>query len=171
MSTYPSIRICIMVTDPRTGMRSIRPARETLAAVALTGLTFGTVLRGLYGQPGGVAGAIVALVAVAMLSRYKVSWDQQGVSYRTPFSCRRRRWVECSAYSLEPQQRDRSAMAAAGGSPLPRWFQPCRLRIHRSRSASLSINLKPYSWQDIRHLTDRVGHEVRLREGAAVAVS
>ena len=163
-----------MITDPRTGMRTIRPARETFAAVALTGLTLGTVMRCVDGQRGGVAGAILTLIAVAVVSRYRVSWDEEVICYRTTFSSRYRRWAECSAYSLEPERRDRSTMAAGSrgrgpGSGLA-WLQPCRLRLH-NRRLGVAINLKPYSWQDIRHLTDRVSRDVPQRERAAVMVS
>lgn len=160
-----------MFTHPRTGVRSIRPARETFAAVALIGLTLATGLRGLDGRPGGVAGAILTLLALAVLSRYRVAWDEDGLTYQTPFSCRHRRWAELSAYTLEPRERERSAAADA---PRPRGLtallQPCRLRLHGRRS-EISINLKPYSWQDIRHVTDRVSHEIPLCEPEAVAVS
>jgi hypothetical protein len=168
----PSFRKLQMTTDPRSGMRSIRPARETFAAVALTGLTLGTVLRCVDGQTGGVAGAILTLIAVAVVSRYRVSWDEEGICCRTPFSWRYRRWAECSAYSLEPEQRDQSTMAGSSRNAGfgPRWLEPCRMRLHW-RGWGMAINLKPYSWQDIRHLTDRVSHEIPLRERAAVTVS
>ena len=160
-----------MITDPRTGMRSIRPARETFAAVALTGLTLGTVLRCVDGQPGGVTGAILTLIAVAAVSRYRVSWDEKGICYRTPFSCRYRRWADCSAFSLEPEERGQSALAVGSrGHGGLAWLQPCRLRLHNRRSG-VAINLKPYSWQDIRHLTDRVNRDLPQRERAAVMVS
>jgi hypothetical protein len=160
-----------MITDQRTGMRSIRPARETFAAVALTGLTLGTVLRCLDGRPGGVAGVIFTIIILAVLSRYRVSWDANGICYQTPFSCRRKLWTEFSAYSIEPESRDRAGMTSRGTRR--RTFdmlQPCRLRLY-GRGAALTISLKPYSWQDIRHLTDRINTDVPLHERHAVLVS
>lgn len=159
-----------MVTDPRTGVRFIRPARETFAAVALTGLTLATVLRGIDGRRGGLAGVVLTLLAVAVLSRYRVSWDEEGICSQTAFSERRRRWTELSAYSLEPEQADSLQVAGANRNANPGWLQPCRAHLH-GRGSDISINLKPYSWQDIRHLTNRVSHEIPLRERAAVMVS
>jgi hypothetical protein len=159
-----------MVTDPRTGMRTIRPARETFAAVALTGLTLGTLLRGIYGRPGGLVGVILTLLALAVLSRYRISWDEDGICCRTPFSCRRRHWTELAAYSVEPEERELPAVAGAGNRNDFGWLQPCRLRLH-GRGWRMAINLKPYSWQDIRHLTQRVSRDVPQHERAAVMVS
>jgi len=159
-----------MITDPRTGMRSIGAARESFAAVAVICMLFATVLRCLDGRSGAVAGAIVTLMGLAVLSRYRVSWDEDGISYQTPFSVRRRMWTEFSEYRMEPEMRDKGAMrmpdAGRGGiSRTVLW----RLRL-RGRDTDLDIALGIYSLQDIRHLTDRVSTEVPLAETQSALV-
>jgi hypothetical protein len=159
-----------MVTDQRTGLRTIRAARETFAAVALTGLTVATVFRCAAGRLGAFAGIILTVMAIAILSRYRVSWDADSVSVQTPFSLRRRIWTEISAYTLDPQRR--SASGFDGPAPRRRFgfLDPCRLSLY-CRGGEIIVNLKPYSLQDIRHLQDRVGTEVPLREASGVLVS
>jgi hypothetical protein len=159
-----------MFTDQRTGMRSIRAARETFAAVALVGLTVATVLRVIGGRPGAFAGVILTLIALAVLSRYRVSWDAEGIVSQTPFSSRRRNWADVSAYSIEPVRRDEYGSDAGQARRTFGLLDPCRLRLH-ARSGELAINLKPYSWQDIRHVHDRVSRELPLRDASRVLVS
>lgn len=153
-----------MITDPRTGKRSIRAARETFAAVALLSLTAGTVLRAVEGRPGGFAGALLTLMALAVVSRYRVSWDQDGISHQTPFGCRRRSWSEFSGYRVEPERQEGTARPASR----PALAGRCRLRLYGRRSR-LTIGLAPYCWQDIRHLTDRVSTELPERESRATS--
>ena len=151
-----------MLTDPRTGMRSIKAARETLAAVALISLTFATLLRAIFERPGGIAGAILALMAVAVVSRYRVSWDEQGIYYQTLFTCRRHLWSEVSAYSIDPQPHD-----SFGRQPRQTGLHLCRLHLYGSDSR-MTISLQLYCWSDIRHLTDRIGAEVPVRDRVPV---
>lgn len=160
-----------MITDQRTGMRSIRAARETFASVALVTLMIGTVLRCIEGQPGGVAGAILTLIALAIVSRYRVSWDKEGIVYQNPFWSRQKPWTELSAYSIEPQYTGVANMRAAGHRHRPSAiYRGSRLRLHGRRNG-LTISLKPFSYQDIRHLTDAVSTELPAHETAAALVS
>lgn len=154
-----------MVTDQRTGVRAILPARETFAAVAIAGLTVATALRLVAGRPGGVAGVILTLMAVAVLSRYRVSWDQRGIDYQTPVLRRRMRWSELESYSIHPESR-LGLMEAPRTSQFGIAPRVC-LRLH-GRGAGLRIGLRPFSSNDIRHLTDRVSKDLVLREGAAL---
>lgn len=156
-----------MVTDPRTGVRSITPARETFAVVAIAGLSVATILRGIAGRPGGIAGAIVTLMALAILSRYRVSWDQGGIAYQTPVFRWRRLWSELDSYSFHPEF-PASAIGRQRNSLFgftPHLF----LRLH-GRRTGLQVRLTLFSSNDIRHLADRVGKDLILR-GAAALVS
>lgn len=160
-----------MITDQRSGLRSIRAARETFASVALVTLMVGTVLRCIVGQPGGIAGAILTLIALAIVSRYRVSWDKEGIVYQNPFWSRQKPWTEFSAYSIEPQYTGIANVHTAGQRrrPSPIYRGGC-LRLYGRRNG-LTISLKPFSCQDIRHLTDAVSTELPVHETAAALVS
>ncbi|HEY3704540.1 MAG TPA: hypothetical protein VGL22_05725 [Terracidiphilus sp.] len=151
-------------------MRSIRAARETFAAVALTGLTVATAFRCVAGIPGAIGGVILTVMALAILSRFRVCWDDESVTMRTPFSLRRRRWANISSYSLEPEPRDIFELDRESSRRRFAFLEPCGLRLH-GREGELALNLKPYSWQDIRHLQNRVSTEVPVRDRAGVLVS
>lgn len=155
-----------MVTDQRTGVRAITPARETFAAVAIAGLSVATVLRFFAGRPGGIGGAILTFMAVAILSRYKVSWYQNGITYQTPVYCRSKRWNDLNSYSIHPERPADSARRSRNGefSFAPRLF----LRLH-GRDAGVKIGLRPFSRNDIRHLTDRISKDLPLRDETGVA--
>lgn len=150
-------------------MRSIGPARETFAAVALTGLTVATLLRCIDGRTGAFAGVVLTTLALAVLSRYRVSWDREGICYQTPFSVKRRRWTDLTAYSLHPHYTS-GALYAPAGKRKASFAQGCRMHLH-APSRNLTIGLRPYSWQDIRILSDAVSTELPLRETTAVLVS
>lgn len=160
-----SIDLPFMVTDQRTGVRAIIPAHETFAAVAIAGLTVATVLRCFAGRPGGIGGAILTLMALAVLSRFRISWDQNGISYQTPVYCWRKRWNELDSYSIYPECPTGSIRSPRNSrlGIAPR----LSLRLH-GRGAGLEISLRPFSSNDIRHLTDRVSKDLPLREEAAV---
>ena len=154
-----------MVTDPRTGVRAIIPAREAFAAVAIAGLSVATILRCVAGRPGGFAGEILTLMALAILSRYRVSWDQSGIVYQTPVFRWCRLWSELDSYSIHPE-------CPAGSMRRQRknvfGFVPrLSLNLH-GRGAGLQIGLMPFSSNDIRHLTDRVSTDLALREEVAL---
>ena len=160
-----------MTTDPRTGMRSIRAAGETYATVAVLFMLLATVLRVMNGRPGAFAGAGLMLLALAVLSRYRISWDQEGISYQTPFSFRHRSWSDFSEYRIEPDPRGKGEITirAAGPGGLGRsggW----RLRL-LGRTTKLTIGLALYRVQDVRHLMDRVSTEVSLAETEGALVS
>jgi hypothetical protein len=159
-----------MFTNPRTGMRTIRAARETFAAVAFAGLTVATVLRCIDGRAGAIAGVILTVMALGVLSRYRVSWDETSIVCQTAFSSRRRSWADFSAHSVEPEHRDLYGFDLRSAQARFRLLEPCRLRLH-GRRGGLAVNLKPYSWQDIRHLQDRVSREVPRQESVGVLVS
>lgn len=155
----------LMVTDPRTGLRAITPARETFAAVAVAGLTVATVLRCFAGRPGGAVGAILTIMALAIVSRYRVSWDHDGIVYQTPVFRWRRRWDELDSYSISPDCPVGSIRRPSSG--LFGLVPGFSLRLH-GRGADLRIGLMPFSRSDIRHLTDRVGKDLTLRGEAAL---
>ena len=160
-----------MTTDPCTGMRSIRPAGETYATVAVLFMLLATVLRVVNGRPGAFAGTGLMLLAFAVLSRYRISWDREGILYQTPFSFRRRSWSEFSEYRVEPDPRGKGEMTmqSAGPGVLGRsagW----RLRL-LGRTTKLTIGLAIYPVQDVRHLIDRVNTEVPLAETEGALVS
>lgn len=122
-----------MFTNPRTGMRTIRAARETFAAVAFAGLTVATVLRCIDGRAGAIAGVILTVMALGVLSRYRVSWDETSIVCQTAFSSRRRSWADFSgaqrgtrapgpvrfrsAFGAGPLSPSRALPAAASRSP------------------------------------------------------
>jgi hypothetical protein len=171
MCKTPYFWISIMITDQRTGTRSIAPARETFAAVALISLTLGTVLRCVDGRAGGAAGALLTIVALALVSRFRVSWDRLGIHYQTPLWSTRKRWTELFAYTIEPRHTD--AFSAGPDGPPRRSSksqQGCRLLL-RGDSSALNISLRLYSYQDIRHLTDAVSTELPAHESSSLFVS
>lgn len=159
-----------MVTDQCTGRRSIQPARETYAVVAFVSLSVATVLRCVYDLPGAAAGVLLTLVALAFLSRFRVSWDKDGIACHNPFWTTRKRWSELSAFSIEPLAADVPVAEFGGRRRSPMVFQGSRLLLHGAHR-SLTIGLLPYSWQDTRHLVDAVTRELPVRENAAALVS
>lgn len=157
-----------MVTDPRTGVRSIRAARETYAAVAVSTLVFATILRCIEGRPGGIVGAFLTLLAVAVVSRYRISWDREGITCQTPFRHARKIWSELSAYSIEPRAAAEAVRNTRLG--LPSLLHGFRLRLYGGNSPC-AINLLPYSFQDMQHLRDAVSAELPACEDVQVLVS
>lgn len=160
-----------MTTDQRTGTRSIAPARETFAAVAIVSLVAATVLRGLDGRAGGVAGVIMTLAALAVVSRFRISWDRQGICWQNPLWSRRKNWTELSAYEVEPRHTDAFHVGPVGQSRRsPMRNQGFSLRL-LSDDGVMTIGLRLYCLQDIRHLTDAVSTELPVHENASALVS
>lgn len=160
-----------MITDQRTGTRSITPAGGSFGAVALISVSFGTLLRCIDGRAGGLAGVIMTLAALAVVSRYRISWDRQGIRYQNPLWARRKRWTELIAYEIEPRHTDAFNAGPVGPSRrAPVRNQRFLLRLLGDRGA-MTIGLRLYSYQDIRHLTDAVSTELPVHENASALVS
>ena len=78
--------------------------------------------------------------------------------------------TELSAYSLEPARHDVYGFDLQSGRRRFGGLEPCRLRL-QGRGGELIVNLKPFSWQDIRYLQNRVKSDIPLREASGVLVS